>query len=302
MASLILNYAGETAALAAAFFWAMAAILYRRLGIGMSPLVLNLHKGIVAGVLFFFTLALRGRLQVPIEAVGMTLLLLSGVIGIGCGDTFFFASLNRIGERRSILILETLAPVLATLIALVALREFLPPLGFLGILITLSGVAWVLSERTSGDDHRRLQLRSGIFLALAGGLCQALGSVLSRAAFLHTDIPPTWSALIRLIGGTLFLVVMIPVRHQRLFPKTLSSPKIWGSIVFATFVGTYLGILFQQISLKYTSAGVAQTLLGTSALFVLPFAILQGEKVTVRAALGAVVALLGVAFIFSLKS
>lgn len=302
MTSMILNYTGELAALGAAFFWAMATILYRHLGTGISPLLLNLLKGVVAGVLLFVTLAMRGRLQIPMDAMGLTLLLLSGIIGIGCGDTAFFASLNRIGERRSILIVETLAPPLATLMALAALREFLPPLGFLGILITLSGVGWVLAERESGEEHRREPLNSGILLALAGAMCQALGSVFSRAAFLQSDISPMWSSLIRLVGGTLFLVVMIPVRGQRFFPSVLASSKIWGSIVFATFVGTYLGIFFQQISLKYTSAGVAQTLLGTSALFVLPFVMLRGEKVTWRAALGAAVALCGVGVLFSLKS
>lgn len=301
MEPVILNYTGEAAALGAAFFWAVATILYRRLGIGISPLLLNLLKGVVATILIFATLALRGRLQIPMDVMALTWLFLSGAIGIGCGDTAFFASLNNMGERRSILIVETLAPPLATLMAMAALREFLPPLGFLGILITLTGVAWVLAERVRGEEHLRTRLHSGILLGLIAALCQALGSVFSRAAFLHSDITPMWSTLIRLIGGTLFLVVMIPLRGQSFFPKALASPKAWGSILFATFVGTYLGILFQQVSLKYTSAGISQTLLGTSALFILPFVILRGEKVTLRAALGAAVALCGVGILFSLK-
>jgi drug/metabolite transporter (DMT)-like permease len=63
-------------------------------------------------------------------------------------------------------------------------------------------------------------------------------------------------------------------------------------------VGTYLGIWLQQISLKYTDAGIAQTLFATSPLFALPMSIWLGERVSPRAALGACVALAGVGLLF----
>jgi drug/metabolite transporter (DMT)-like permease len=68
---------------------------------------------------------------------------LSGAIGIGFGDTAYFASLNCVGARRALL-LEALAPPLTALFAGVFLGEILPPSAWLGIALTVVGVAWVV--------------------------------------------------------------------------------------------------------------------------------------------------------------
>ncbi len=48
------------------------------------------------------------------------------------------------------------------------------------------------------------------------------------------------------------------------------------------------------IAVGLAPAGIAQTLLSTSPVFVLPMAALNGEKLSWRAVLGAVIALAGV--------
>jgi drug/metabolite transporter (DMT)-like permease len=57
----------------------------------------------------------------------------------------------------------------------------------------------------------------------------------------------------------------------------------------------------QQISLKFTEAGIAKSLGATSPLFVLPLAIWMGEVVSLRAILGVLVALAGVGLLFSFR-
>jgi drug/metabolite transporter (DMT)-like permease len=76
------------------------------------------------------------------------------------------------------------------------------------------------------------------------------------------------------------------------------SRQLWGQLLFAILVGTYLAIWLQQVALKLTSAAIAQTLMSTSPLFVLPFAAWTGERVTVRAVAGAAVALVGIGLLF----
>jgi drug/metabolite transporter (DMT)-like permease len=63
--------------------------------------------------------------------LGVGILALSGVIGIGLGDTAYFAAINRLGPRRALL-LETLAPPIAALLALVFLQEALSLRAWLG--------------------------------------------------------------------------------------------------------------------------------------------------------------------------
>ncbi|HEY9736306.1 MAG TPA: hypothetical protein V6D06_08490, partial [Trichocoleus sp.] len=52
---------GELAALAAAFLWAASTVIFGRLGKSLSPLVLNIAKGLVALSLIGITLGLQGQ-------------------------------------------------------------------------------------------------------------------------------------------------------------------------------------------------------------------------------------------------
>ena len=83
---------------------------------------------------------------------------------------------------------------------------------------------------------------------------------------------------------------------QKLAP--LRSRRLWGIVIMAAFASTYLGIWLQQIALKYAPTGIAQSLSATSPLFVIPFAIATGEKVSLRAVFGAAIALAGVWLLF----
>jgi drug/metabolite transporter (DMT)-like permease len=71
-----------------------------------------------------------------------------------------------------------------------------------------------------------------------------------------------------------------------------------GGVAIAAFFGTYLAIWLQQTALKYAPAGVAQALLATSPIFVLPLLLALKERVSLRAALGALVALAGIWLLF----
>ncbi len=51
---------------------------------------------------------------------------------------------------------------------------------------------------------------------------------------------------------------------------------------------------FQQIAFKFTAAGIVPALGATSPLFVLPFAAGMGDRVSLRAVLGAIVAIVGI--------
>ncbi len=289
---------GELAALLAAFFWAGASLLFHRLGRSIPPLALNLHKGLLAGAGLGLVVLLRQEALPELPLASLAWLAFSGTIGIGIGDTAFFAALNRLGERRTVLMAETLAPPMATALAFLLLAEVLPPLAFLGIALTLGGVAWVIIEQTPSADSRREPLKAGILYGLLAALCQSLGAVISRGVLVETEIGFRWSALIRIAGGLVVLVFWLPLRGQSLVPRAMCSLRIWPMILLAAFFGTFLGIGLQQFALERAPAGIAQTLLATSSLFVLPLVALRGEKVSPRAVFGALLAVAGVSLLF----
>ncbi len=300
MVNFLKDYPGELAALSAALIWAVASVIYTGVGRQLSPLVLNLVKGLMAIVLLIATLLLTGNLFPTVSPHSLILLLLSGVVGIGFGDTAYFGALNCMGPRRT-LVLESLAPPLAAVLALIFLQEQLPSSGWVGIGLTVLGVTWVVLERSREATTPSVLPFRGIVLGLLAAGGQAGGAVMSRAALVGTDINPLWSTFIRLVGGIAILLIWIGLQRQSIqVLKPLRSRRLFIVVAGTAFMSTYLGIWLQQLSLKYAPAGVAQSLCATSPLFVIPIAVIfAGDKVSVRAVLGVLVAIAGVWLLFN---
>jgi drug/metabolite transporter (DMT)-like permease len=318
---IINDFRGELAALSAAFLWAISSVIYRILGEKIPPLQLNIAKGIIAIAFILITLIL-GNLTIPnLNFNSVILLLLSGAIGIGLGDTAYFFALNFLGARLTLLI-ETLAPPITTLLALFFLEEKLSIVAWCGILLTILGVAWVITERNASTAIARDRYKQGIIWAILTTIAQSVGAILSRTAFSVSDISPLWSTLLRLLGGVaIALVILLCFSSNR---QSLPSFRtIWrkkkigyvsfqrtiAAILITAFGSTYLGILLQQVSLKYAPAGIAQTLLATSPLFILPIVAITGDRfsttlrdrISLRAILGVFVSILGIAVLFCFK-
>ncbi|MEM6252322.1 MAG: DMT family transporter [Cyanobacteria bacterium P01_D01_bin.156] len=292
-------FQGEIAALSAAGLWAFATLMFGRLGKQLSPLMLNLVKGIIAVGFIVLTLPIRQQLLASLPMKSVVLLLISGVVGIGLGDTAYFATVNTLGPRQALL-LEMLAPPMAALMSLVFLQEQLPVLAWVGMALTLAGIVWVVSERSpkANSHNPKPTIIRGLCFGIVAALGQSIGSVLSRAALADTAVDPLWSTLLRLSAGLVCIGGLLLFRRQA---QTCIRPssRLLGGVAIAAFFGTYLGIWLQQVALKYSPTGVAQSLLATSPIMVLPMALIIGERVTFRAVCGAIVALVGVWLLFS---
>lgn len=290
----ILAIQGELAALTAAFLWAASTVVFGRLGKSLSPLALNLAKGLIALVFIGLTLSLQPRSAGGLSSGTIALLLLSGVIGIGLGDTAYFTALNHLGPRRALL-METLAPPLSAVLAQIFLQEQLSLLAWIGIGLTLSGVSWVISERLPAAHWPGGNLHQGLIYGAIAALGQAAGAVMSRAALADTAVDSLWSSLLRLGGGLVIMAGLLLSQGgivQTLRP--LRSRQLLGLVAIAAFFGTYLGVWLQQLALKYAPTGIAQALISTSPLFILPIAALMGERISLRAVIGVLVALSGI--------
>ena len=300
---------GALAALAAAVCWAASSMLFRSAGMQIQPILLNLYKGIISAALLSV-----GLLCFPPDASiswpTAWLLLVSGAIGIGIGDTAFFSALNQLGERQALLLTETIAPPMTLCIGFIVLSESFSPMGIFGIFITLAGVAWVLSERASSASPQREQAspkeQVGLVaflrrygMALLAAACQSLGAIISRYALTQSDVDPYTSSLLRLFGGIAILAIYVLAWRVPVLPRPVRDLRVWRVLCLATLIGTLLGIVLQQTALQLASAAIAQTLIATSVLFVLPMLFFRGQTVSWRAWMGALVAIAGVALIFA---
>lgn len=298
MSSLLL-YQGELAALTASLFWAISSVLFNKLGKTIRPLEMNLLKGVLATLLLAATSFLLKEPALNLTLNAVVMLAISGAIGIGFGDTMYFEALNTLGPRRTLL-LTILAPVITAVLAWIFLGESLSWIACLGILVTVAGVGWVITENTGRDQTDRSLLTRGIFFGFLAALTQAIGAVISRWALTQTAVSALQSAVIRLIAGVLFLLIWLALKREKigLWIKPASTVKLWGTIATVVILGTYLAIWLQQISFQYSRVGIAQTLLATSPLFILPISALQGEKLSARAITGVVIAVAGICILF----
>jgi drug/metabolite transporter (DMT)-like permease len=296
---------GELAALSAALIWAIASFVYVMMGRQIPPLVLNLSKCTIAILFSLLTLMILGDLTLSFSPqnggmLPLGLLLTSGALGIGLGDTAFFSSLNCLGARRSLLI-EALAPPLAALFAALFLNETLSYKAWIGIFLTVGGVTWVVLERVPDDFQGQLRPWRGIGFGLFSALAQALGAVLSRAALAETNVSPLWGSLIRLLASVFTLLILLSFQRQTWSEfQPLRDRRFLLILIVTSFGSTYLGIWLQQTALKLTATGIAQALTATSPLFVIPIALFMKEKVSLRSIFGAVLALVGIWALFDL--
>lgn len=291
---------GQLAALSSAALWAAASLGYRYLGQTIPALGLNLAKGLVALGLMLLTVLAFPIVPIHESPLAIGLLLVSGFLGIGLGDTAYFVALRELGPRITLL-LGTLSPLMTLLLAFWFLGETISHFTTIGTMITLGGITLVISERTAtaGVGPNSQLSKLGLMAVMGANLAQAGGVILARVAFLQTEFDPLYAALLRIIAGVIFLVGLGKIQGKiGEWLKGCWNVRASLILVLAAFAGTYLGIWLQQISVKFVSAGIAQTLSSTSPLFILLLAPVLKERITIRAGLGATLAVAGIALVF----
>ena len=136
---------GIISAFGAAISWTYACFVWRTQTEKYQSIDINLVKNIIAFLIF---LPVFIDLRVLNDLKSILTLLVSGVIGIGLGDTFYIKSLQVIGTRRTLSI-ETLSPLLAALSGEFFINENLTLRSYFGIVIISISLFILLRQRTN---------------------------------------------------------------------------------------------------------------------------------------------------------
>ncbi|CAH6864498.1 Predicted permease, DMT superfamily protein [Vibrio chagasii] len=297
-------YIGEIAAIGAAIVWACATWIYGQFGHRFSAMQLNIIKGLVASVMMLLVMPLIPMTEFELSANHFWILAISGIIGIAIGDSAYFAALKRIGANKTLL-LESLAPPLSGVLALMFLGAALTLQSWLGVVITTLAVTFVVFQPSNSvsDDSTNQAQWSGIGYGLVASVCQASGVVISHYALVAGDIPPLLGALIRLAIGVFAVMIIIPFVENKPYSsikrdlwEMTKLDKLW--LLSAIFVGTFLALWLQQIALKNANPAIAQTLIATSPVFILVIYALKGEKVSKQSLIGTLAAVGGISLFF----
>jgi drug/metabolite transporter (DMT)-like permease len=292
-------FIGEIAALTAAFFWGFGAFLFESAGARIGALATNLMRLLLACLLLSVTLFILQGSFFPLHASKHSVcwLGLSGLVGLALGDGALFYAIVILGPRLSILLLS-LAPPFTAIIAWLFLDERLGLYAILGILLTFCAIIWVVSE-PHGKEHFRGSKAVGVTLGLIGALGQGLGVILAKYG-LTAELDALSATLLRMIPAAvvmwLFAVIIRQAKPTIVAMKDKRAAlAVLGGAVFGPFIGVWLSI----VAVKYTEAGVAATLLATVPIMIIPLEfIIHKRKPSMRALLGTMTAVVGIALIF----
>ncbi len=294
------THIGEFAALAVALFWTISALAFesasRKIG-SLSVNILRLCLGLV--FISLLTAIIRGQI-LPFDATrhNWIWLALSGIIGLVLGDYFLFRSYPLIGSRFAMLVM-TLAPPLSAVFAYFILGESLELIQIAGMLIVIIGITLAIFNKPVKGEKLSIKLSSaGLLFAFIGAIGQALGIVLSKYGMEGYD--PFASTQIRIIAGVAGYSIIITFLRRwnqvSLSLRDLSAMKV---LTLGSFFGPFLGISFSLLSVKYTEAGIASTIMAiTPVLILAPSLWIYKEKITAIEIAGAVLSVAGVALFF----
>ncbi len=285
---------GILSALGVASAWTFACYLWRQQTKYFSAAQINITKNIIA-LIIFSPVILTFDFQSSFKEI--FILLLSGIIGISLGDTFYIISLKKLGTRRTLTV-EALSPIIATILGSFFLKEMLPFKVWVGVLIVCISLVGVAFQKTINNQDLALNndRKKGFIFAFLSVLCAVTAAALSRWVLINSDLNPFQTTEIRLIGS---IVGLLPFLRKELTDSVRNLPlKNKFSLLYATFLGTNIGILLQQNVFKLLPIGLGWTLLSTSPVIALFFARAEGEEVNWKTYVLTATTILGVGIVF----
>ena len=312
---------GPAAGILTSFLWVLTSLFFAAAGRRIGSTAVNTFRLLVAVVLLGATHRLMGGAWWPTMTDEQLLLLgVSGVVGLTLCDQALFTAFVDIGPRRALLCM-TVSPVFAYAIGVAFLDEPIGPASIFGVVVTVGGVAWVVLERKPmtrvGAEAHPPHLARGIGLALFAALMQAIGAMLSKRGMGHgiyedpaQHMTAQAASFVRMVFGALGMIPIVAwyfavhrrhPKHAERRSRRIGTP-VGGYALAAggAVVGPFLGMWMSLVAFDRTpSLGVAQALCSLSPVMILPFAVLiEKERLTARAFLGAAVAVAGAAWLF----
>jgi drug/metabolite transporter (DMT)-like permease len=290
----LLQIFGCSIALISALAWAIGSILFQKIGDKASALGINLVKASL-GLIYLGIVMLITGIH-PVNMRSFLWLGASGLVGIAVGDTLFFKTLIYLGPKLTVL-LEPLGPVVTIAMAYIFLGEKLSALGWIGAILTLSGVSIVLWKSTPEKKTHRNWI-PGIICSVLSTLCMSAGIIFAKIGLKDAyTIDATFVRLLWAVGG-LFIFGSATKRLAGCL-SPFKEPRLAKLILGSTAVVIFGGFWLSLVALKYVSASIATILGSTTPIWILPVtAIALKEKISIHEIIGSCIAVIGVVLIF----
>ena len=284
---------GEFFALACAFGWALAIILFRRVGDALPPFELNLFKNLLGFSLILPTLAVVEGFQLSaFSPQDIAVTMLSGLLGIAVADTWYLRALSLMGASRTGIVSGLLSPFVI-LLSIMFLGESLRGWQLAGFALVMCGillVTWRQNRREVDAAH----LSKGVFYGIGAVFLMAVGIVMVKE-ILETR-PFMMTVEIRLAGGAGGMLIYMALRGRYAAVKhNFMKPLPWKLIIAGSFLGAYVSMMMWLAGYKLIPASEASVLNETANAWIVLLAwLMLGESIGYRKVTGIMLTSAGV--------
>ena len=296
---------GELAALGAALSWTFSAVLYKEALLKAKPISANIVRLTCTSVILIVCLAVIGKLEVltNLSTYAVFLACISGIIGLGFGDTLYMISLKLIGVGRAVPITCTY-PLFNLLWAVFLLEEPVTPPIVFGVLIIVLGI-WLLSKEKEEStlESRKGNLVKGVASALATAVMWSVSITLMDVAVTLPETDSLDNALainiIRTMAIAVLLLATSPI-IDRNFGFLKMQRKTLAMLISGGIIALGLGWFFLAYSFIHTTEARAVPISSTTPLFSMLLATLfLNEHIATKNAVGAIMVVAGIFLIFA---
>jgi len=295
---------GELAALGAAICWTVSAILYKEALLKTKPVSANIVRLVCTSIILVACLAIIGKFGVlmNLPAYAVVLACVSGIIGLGFGDTLYMMSLKLIGVARAVPI-TCVYPLFNLLWAVFLVEEPITLSVILGAVTIVFGI-WLLRQETdvgTAEMEKKILVK-GVAYALATAVMWSVSITMIDMAVTLPETSSLDHALaintIRVAAIAVSLLVSAPI-IDRGFGFLKMQRKTLAALIFGGIVALGLGWFFLTYSFINTLESRAVPISSTTPLFsTLSGIVFLHEKVTARNAVGSIMIVVGIFLIF----
>lgn len=294
----------EFAALGAALCWAIGSLFSVAPVNEMGPFAyVRIRMTVVIGVMLGW-LVLTGQLQqsllaMPIDHI--TLLLISGLIGIWFGDVMIFTTLRRLGPRRSGMLFAINAPIQVLLGALF-LSESMTWLQVGGTILVITGTFFAIAygKRASQVhhwEHIKGSLMVGVMIGLGSALGQAVGALIAKPV-MDAGTSPVAATIVRAAAAVFMLWLSLGLRLPQQRTQCRMTPRLWFLTSLSSLISMALGMSLLLYAMGTGDLGITAVLSSITPVLFLPLLWWRTREMPSWGAwLGAILAVVGIALL-----
>jgi len=295
---------GELAALGAALCWTFSAVLYKKALAKTKPISANVVRCAGTSLILVLVFTLIGKVYVFASLPAQVILLasVSGVIGLGLGDTLYMNSLEILGVARAVPITCTY-PLFSLVWAYLFTGENITlPVVFGAVAIVLG--IWLLTgekkqSANADDGWKKLRIK-GFIIALATAIAWSVSiSMINLAVKTTAGMEQAYAInTIRVLAVAIFLLFLVPFRNVKHFIKEMERKTVV-MLLAGGLIAIGLGWFFLTTSFIYIPEAQAVPISSATPLFSALFGmVFLREKVTAKVAAGSAMIVAGIFLVF----